>query len=208
MTENTRTDNVVAPLDFFLPDAELRLWRSWLSLSARDYLLNHLQELSWQQPSIWMFGRLVRIPRYQIWMGDPHCSYRYSGVLFSPEPWTEPLRRLTLRVSEATGVYFNCVLLNRYQDGLDHMGWHSDDEPELGRYPAIGSLSLGQCRRFDLRHKSLPAQLQLDLLDGDLLLMAGKCQAHWQHAVPKQTKVAAVRYNLTFRYIAPESVAS
>lgn len=202
MTENTRSDNVDEPFDFILPDAELRLWRSWLTVTAREYLLKHMQHLPWQQPSIWMFGRLVRVPRHQVWMGDSHCSYRYSGVLFTPEPWTEPLRRLMLRVSETTGVAFNCVLINRYSDGLDHMGWHSDDEAELGTDPVIGSLSLGQSRRFDLRHTSVPVQLQLELTDGDLLLMAGRCQAHWQHAVPKQTKAAGLRYNFTFRYIA------
>lgn len=208
MTENTGSDNVEAPLDFILPNAQLRWWRSWLSLAARNYLLNHLQTLPWQQPSIWMFGRLVSIPRQQVWMGDAHCSYRYSGVLFTPEPWTEPLRRLTLRVSEATGTPFNCVLLNRYQGGQDHMGWHSDDEVELGNAPSIGSLSLGQPRRFDLRHKSLPTQLELELGDGDLLLMAGTCQTHWLHAVPKQAKATGVRYNLTFRYIASKDDAS
>ena len=49
------------------------------------------------------------------------------------------------------GERFNSVLLNLYRDGQDSMGWHSDDESELGPAPAIASLSLGEPRRFLLR---------------------------------------------------------
>lgn len=203
MTEIRRSDNPPSAHSLSLPDAELRWWQAWLSARGRDYLHQHLLQLSWQQPSIWVFGRLVQVPRRQIWMGDAHCAYRYSGVVFEPQPWTDALHRLTARVSEATGFPFNCVLLNWYQDGSEHMGWHSDDEPELGANPVVASLSLGQTRRFDLRHKTLDCQLQLPLADGDLLLMAGACQPHWQHAVPKQMKITQSRYSLTFRYIAP-----
>lgn len=42
-----------------------------------------------------------------------------------------------------TGVVFNSVLLNRYRHGGDAIGWHSDDEAELGIDPLIASLSLG-----------------------------------------------------------------
>jgi len=82
------------------------------------------------------------------------------------------------------------------------MGWHSDDEPELGAAPEIASLSLGQSRRFDLRHQSEGHQLNLTLADGDLLLMTGACQQHWQHRLPKQAKADSARINLTFRSIA------
>jgi alkylated DNA repair dioxygenase AlkB len=45
------------------------------------------------------------------------------------------------------------VLLNLYRNGVDSMGWHSDDERELGERPVIASVSLGATRRFRLRHK-------------------------------------------------------
>ena len=168
--------------------------------SACNYLLNHLQTLPWQQPSIWMFGRLVSIPRQQVWMGDAHCSYRYSGVLFTPEPWTEPLRRLTLRVSEATDKPFNCVLLNRYQGGQDHMGWHSDDEQNLGKNTVIASLSFGATRKFSFKHKHTANKVDLLLQSGQLLVMRGQTQQHWKHALMKSNKILQPRINLTFRY--------
>lgn len=204
MTELDPSDNKALPQHFIVPNAQLNWWQGFLNVQASLQLQSHLAQLPWRKPAIWMFGKMLPIPRQQIWMGEPHCSYRYSGVMFNPEPWTSPLRTITEIVSQHTGCSFNCVLLNRYDDGGDHMGWHSDDELELGHDPAIASLSLGQSRRFDLRHKELGCQLQLVLADGDLLLMAGQCQRFWQHALPKQSKADGIRYNLTFRYIASD----
>lgn len=206
MPDQTLQDNlsrVVKPAQCFqVPDAQLFYWPEFLNGAESASLLNYLPSLAWQQPEISMFGRKLLIPRKQLWMGDPHCSYRYSGVTFEPEPWTEPLRQLTASINQSLQQSFNCVLLNWYRDGSQAMGWHSDDEPELGADPQIASLSLGQTRRFDLQHKQHHMQLQLELQHGSLLLMAGQCQQYWQHRIPKQSKVTAERFNLTFRYIA------
>lgn len=134
-------------------------------------------------------------------MGEPYCSYKYSGVVFEPEPWHSLVKQLTEQVNQLCQSQFNSVLLNWYANGQQHMGWHSDDEPELGQYPQIASLSLGQPRLFDLKHKSLGAQLKLELAQGSLLLMAGHCQQHWQHRVAKMASVTEGRINLTFREI-------
>jgi len=206
LPEQTLQDNlsrVVKPVQYFqLPDAELFYWQDFLSQAATESLMVSLPSLAWQQPEILMFGRKIVIPRRQLWMGDPHCSYRYSGVTFQPEPWTEQLQQLTAQINATLQQRFNCVLLNWYLDGSQAMGWHSDDEPELGPSPQIASLSLGQTRRFDLRHGLHQTQLQLELTNGSLLLMAGQCQQHWQHRLPKQAKATGERFNLTFRYIA------
>jgi len=184
-----------------LPDADLRWYRGFLGATARQQLHEHLLQLEWQQPSIKLYGKSLMIPRRQIWMGEPHCSYRYSGVTFMPTPWSEPLAQLRELLKQQTGIDVNAVLLNWYQHGEHHMGWHSDDEPELGRNPAVLSLSLGQTRRFDLKHRTLPLQCSLELADGDLLVMAGACQHHWLHRVPKQSKAQEGRFNLTFRFL-------
>ncbi|WP_306521078.1 alpha-ketoglutarate-dependent dioxygenase AlkB [Rheinheimera sp.] len=190
------------PQQFLLPQAELWLWKQWLPTErAQAYFSRLQQELNWQQPQLWLFGKAVCIPRRQVWMGDAHCSYRYSGVTFQPEPWHPLVWQLTLWVNRQLKQQFNAVLLNLYQQGDDHMGWHSDDEPELGIAPDIASLSLGQSRRFDLKHKTADHQLSLMLEDGDLLLMRAPCQQFWQHRVPKQAKAGSARLNLTFRYI-------
>jgi alkylated DNA repair dioxygenase AlkB len=201
LTDNQRHEQRYCQ-QFVLPDAKLWLWRQWLPAARSQLIMQQLStELCWQQPQIRMFGKAVTIPRQQVWMGEPHCSYRYSGVLFHPEPWHPLVLKLTGWVNRQLNRQFNSVLLNLYRQGDEHMGWHSDDEPELGSMPEIASLSLGQTRRFELRHQQLGHQLNIDLADGDLLLMGGECQGYWQHRVPKQSKVDSARMNFTFREI-------
>jgi alkylated DNA repair dioxygenase AlkB len=107
-------------------------------------------------------------------------------------------------VEQATAHRFNSVLLNLYRNGRDSMGWHADDEPELGPAPAIASVSLGALRRFRLRPRAglVHAPLSLDLPHGSLLLMRGPTQQHWQHALPKTARPVGPRLNLTFRWVA------
>jgi alkylated DNA repair dioxygenase AlkB len=97
---------------------------------------------------------------------------------------------------------FNSVLLNLYRYGTDSMGWHSDNEPELGQNPVIGSLSLGGTRRFMLRHRTEKGlKHQLELTSGSFLLMQGTTQHYWQHHIPKTKRPVPPRINLTFRVI-------
>jgi alkylated DNA repair dioxygenase AlkB len=203
LTRQSHSDNRQSGGQHFsLPDASLTLWPNWLEQQQSSTLQQQLlQQLQWSQDSIVMFGKAVKIPRYQVWMGDSHCSYRYSGTTFSPQPWHTEVQQLAQQVSTFLQLPFNCVLLNWYRDGGQYMGWHADNEPELGDNPYIASLSIGATRRFELKHRQQPWQLALDLTPGSLLLMAGECQQHWLHRLPKQSKVTDSRINLTFRYI-------
>jgi alkylated DNA repair dioxygenase AlkB len=161
-------------------------------------------EVPWTVHRIRMFGRWVDSPRLSCWMGDPGVAYRYSGALFEPTPWHAALRDLLPPLEAACGAPFNSVLINRYRNGGDHMGWHSDDEPELGPAPVIASLSLGEARRFLLRMKADHAtKLEIRLRHGDLLVMRGDCQRVAQHALPKMAGAAGERINLTFRWVNP-----
>ena len=175
----------------FLPPAE-----------ADACLASLLHEVPWKQSEIRLYGRLVREPRLGCWMGDPGAVYRYSGTVFRPEPWIAPVRALKQAVEAATGHAFNSVLLNLYRDGRDAMGWHSDDEPELGPAPVIASVSLGGVRRFLLRERRPGARsLGIALAHGSLLVMDGDLQRRYRHAVPRTAKPVAARVNLTFRRI-------
>ncbi|MBZ9611122.1 alpha-ketoglutarate-dependent dioxygenase AlkB family protein [Rheinheimera maricola] len=207
MTRQLHSDNQQYPLQHFsLPDAHLTLWSNWLASDEALRLMQQLQQqLMWTQDSIVMFGKAVKIPRYQVWMGDAHCSYRYSGTTFSPQAWHPAVQAMAQQLSRFLNQPFNCVLLNLYADGQQYMGWHADNEPELGHDPAIASVSLGASRRFELKHRSAAWQLALDLTPGSLLLMSNGCQQHWLHRLPKQSKVDAARLNLTFRYIAAKA---
>lgn len=186
-----------------LSGADLHFDPAWLPALRADALFAQLlREVPWEVHRIRMFGRTVDSPRLSCWIGDPDAAYRYSGTLFEPHPWPQALDRLRARLSGALGVRFNSVLANRYRDGRDAMGWHRDDEPELGPQPVIASLSLGATRRFRLKadDRAVPP-LSLELPHGSLLVMAGRTQARFRHALPRTARPVGERINLTFRVV-------
>ena len=186
-----------------LPGAELDYRPHWVDPATADAWFRQLAEQTpWKQPQLLIHGQRFPVPRLLAWYGDPEASYRYSGLLHRPLPWTPLLAEIRARVQEVAGQPLNGVLLNYYRDGNDSMGWHSDDEPALGPDPLVASLNLGGPRRFDLRRKGsgrIEHSLQLD--NGSLLVMRGATQHHWQHQVAKTRKPVAPRINLTFRLI-------
>ncbi len=159
------------------------------------------QELEWQQEQIMMFAKPVLIPRLQAWYGDRSALYQYSGLALTPLPWTATLACIKKDIEHSYPYRFNSVLANLYRDQQDGMGWHSDNEAELGSNPVIASLSLGQERKFAIKHKSSGEKLNLNLQSGSLLIMRGQLQQHWRHSLPKSKKFMAARINLTFRNI-------
>lgn len=186
-----------------LPDAELQLHAPWLDLATADqWLAALITQTPWQQPQVQIYGRQLPVPRLVAWYGDAEASYRYSGLTHQPLPWTPLLAQIRAQVEQAVGQSLNGVLLNYYRDGQDSMGWHSDDEAELGANPLIASLNLGGTRRFDLRRKGQSRiEHSLPLSHGSLLVMRGPTQHHWQHQVAKTRSPCAPRLNLTFRLI-------
>ncbi|RYU78431.1 alpha-ketoglutarate-dependent dioxygenase AlkB family protein [Hymenobacter persicinus] len=189
-----------------LPHAEVLLDPDFLPPAAAGALLTELTTtINWRQEPIKLFGKEVMQPRLTAWYGDPDARYSYSGISLTPQPWTPALQLLREQVQQVAGAPFNSVLLNLYRSGQDSMGWHADDEPELGPAPVIASLSLGATRRFRLRPRH-PQQLlheavSLALPAGSLLLMRGPTQRHWLHSIPKTTALLGPRLNLTFRLV-------
>ena len=187
-----------------LRDGELGWHAQAFTAAEAAGLFTELREtLPWQQEQLVIFGRERPVPRLVSWHGDPAARYAYSGVLHEPAPWTPALERIRERVQQLAGGSFNSVLANLYRDGRDGMGWHSDDEPELGRNPLIASVSLGATRRFRLRHRRERTLTHaLELTDGSVLVMAGPTQHHWQHSITKTARPVGPRINLTYRQIA------
>lgn len=185
-----------------LPDADVRYWPQALDAERADGLFSRLRAgVDWQQEHVVIFGTPRLVPRLVAWHGDADAQYTYSGTAHEPRAWTEELRELREVAEALTGHRYNSVLLNLYRDGRDGMGWHADDEPELGREPAIASFSLGATRRFRLRHRRSRNVVELELGHGSLLSMAGPTQRHYVHAVPKTARPVGERINLTFRRV-------
>lgn len=158
----------------------------------------------WEQRAVVLYGRSVLQPRLVAWAGE--LPYRYSGQTLEPRPWSPTLGALRARVSSETGVPFNHALLNRYRDGNDSMGLHSDDEPELGDDPVVAAVSFGEVRRLVFRAKKksearrAPPRLVLDLAHGSLVVMGRGCQARFRHGVPRQSD-RGERISVTFRLV-------
>jgi alkylated DNA repair dioxygenase AlkB len=185
-----------------LPEGEATLYRRVFTRCRHDDLFHILSdEIPWQQHRITVYGRVIAAPRLSAWYGDPGAAYSYSGLKLEPLPWTPALTEIRTVSEELAGTRFNSALLNLYRDGRDSVGWHSDDESTLGRNPVIASVSLGATRRFVLRHKKRPLQVELDLEPGSVLIMAGATQHHWRHQLPKTRQPVGPRINLTFRLI-------
>ncbi len=182
-------------------DGRLRYW-SCVVANPPAVLARLLEEVRWAQPRVRVFGREHPIPRLSAWYGDPAARYAYSGLQLEPLPWTPLLGGLRRCVEAHCGERFNGVLLNRYRSGMDAIGWHSDNEPELGPAPPVAALSLGAERRFLLRHRQQrDRRLELVLAGGSLLLMEPPTQRFWQHALPRTRRPVGERLSLTFRRV-------
>ena len=181
-------------------DGEIYLFEDAVD-SPDTRLVQLIEGLAWAQQQIVVFNRLHNEPRLSAWYGDPDCSYTYSGITLIPKPWVEPLLTIKKACEGLSGTIFNSVLANLYRDGNDSMGWHADNEPELGPNPTIASVSFGAERRFDLRHRISNEKVQIVLPHGSILVMSGETQLHWMHAIAKTKKVREPRVNLTYRMI-------
>lgn len=168
---------------------------------AMRYFSQLLQEVSWNDGFYTAFGRRFSLPRLQAWYADEGVAYHYAENLLNSHCWTPTLKALQEKVIELVSIPFNAVLVNRYRDGNDSVGWHADDERDLGANPVIASLSLGAQRTFWFREKTTNKVESVTLANGSLLLMQPPFQRQYEHAVLAEPDIRGERINLTFRLI-------
>ena len=172
----------------------------FLAPRQADALLDGLIDAAnWQQERFAMFGRLVVAPRLTAWYGEPGATYRYSGVDRPAATWLPPIRDLALQVATAVAWRFNYVLVNRYRNGKDMLGWHADDEADLGETPVLAAISVGAERVFRIRPRSGGASKGRVLGHGSLLLMWGNSQRDYKHCLPRTGRSVGERLSFTFR---------
>ena len=165
-----------------------------------QYFNSLTQEIDWNQEPITIFGKKVMQPRLTALYGDPFTSYQYSGIRMKAKAWNPMLLDIKKRIEAIAKTKFNIALLNLYRNENDSMGWHRDNEKELGLNPIIGSISFGETRVFKLRHYfEKQIKTSIELSNGSFLLMRGATQHHWEHSIPKSSKTLGTRINLTFR---------
>ncbi len=171
---------------------------------------NLVTELPWQEDIVTLFGKTHVTTRQIVWMGDSDIDYQYSGHTRQTIPWTDTVFHVKHHIEQklldlGIDANFNSCLLNYYPSGEDDMGYHADDERELGEQPVIASLSLGATRKFVFKHKKTQDKVELYLESGQLIVMHGETQSFWKHSITKTKKVTTARISLTFRQIYPNN---
>ena len=105
------------------------------------------------------------------------------------------------------------ALANRYMNGSETVGFHSDHLAEIGPQAVIVGLSLGATRRFDMKRtepvnsEGCVDAIQVYVPHNSAVIMWADAQENWQHAVPKcdnskiyrHKEIGLERYSLTFR---------
>lgn len=193
-----------SPEHLEMPDADVIMYHDYFKKEESDTFFNALlKDIKWRQDQIKYYGKIVDLPRLTAWYGDAGMSYTYSNIPMIPDPWTPTLLNIKNRIELVSKVDFNSVLLNLYRSGRDGVSWHRDNESELGKEPIIASVSFGQARRFQFKHRLRKdlARIDVELTHGSLLIMKGKTQECWLHQIPKTSKPVRERINLTFRVI-------
>lgn len=185
-----------------LPDSDISYFPHFFSSEkASDYFKVLKSETEWQQDTITLYGKTYPQPRLTALYGDNEKHYTYSGITMFPKPFSSTLLEIKSKIEVVSETKYNIVLLNLYRHGNDSIGWHSDDEKELGKNPNIASVSFGAERMFHLKHNKEKISFKIKLENGSLLLMKGATQHFWKHQIPKSKKINQLRINLTFRRI-------
>lgn len=208
MHDNLFSSDDAGQVPNLLPvDGVVEVYRDFFNAAESVQLFSTLiNNISWQQSTIKIYGKEIMLPRLTAWYGDAGKHYSYSGIQMNVEPWTPELLLIKERIEKKSNVQFSSVLLNRYRDGNDSVSWHRDNEKVLGQNPVIGSVSFGATRTFKFRHiNDHRLKCAIDLTAGMFLLMKNETQHFWEHSIPKSAKPHDERINLTFRVL-PETL--
>lgn len=175
--------------------------QKFLSQEQSDRLFLKIFECDFANIELFKDAKGNAMPRLIKWYGSKPYAYAniYHKAIALPV-YLKTIQEKINQLLENKEIHskMNSVLINYYRDGLDKINYHSDDETQIGSQPVIVSLSLGETRKFIFRNKETREKIEYSLESGDLLIMKGKTQDFWQHAVlPESNKKE--RINLTFR---------
>ena len=163
--------------------------------SCIDEIQNQLLEY----PPILVYGKQCKQNRSIGFFSDTSIGYFYSRQLCESKPLTNNLKLLLEKVNQIFDSDFNGILVNKYLNGEDYIGKHSDDETGLDAVGVV-SLSYGAVRKFRIREKESGKKvIDIPTLPYHLIHMGGDFQKEFTHEIPIEKKVKDVRYSFTFR---------
>ena len=133
--------------------------------------------------------------------------YRYG----SPEravvhPWTPTLLKIRDIIEQRTGVRCNHIVVNRYVDGKDTIGYHMDKDGDFTDDYSIITVSFGDPRELAIRPTELKSGKPTDSIvtpHGSAYRINKATNTRFKHSILEQKKGAVgMRLGLTFRTIA------
>lgn len=175
-----------------IPNANFGIVHNLLSEQHIAKLMPKLHSLDWQSFS--------RFPRTNVAFGK---GYTYSGVTHPATEIPQFLKDISVIASNAIGFpqdYWDSVLLNKYANGKDSIGFHQDNEPELGYNPRVIALSLGAERTFTLINKKTKQEHNIVLPHNSLIVMGDMSQVLYQHGIRKEPSCHSERISITYRH--------
>jgi alkylated DNA repair dioxygenase AlkB len=152
--------------------------------------------LAWEQGKVF---------RYERWMDEPRLGAVQKGddrhpALREAQEWLMRRYRISLPAM---------VPLALYRNERDSVAFHRDRELRWLDDTVIGVLTLGAQRSWLMKplgqrgldeDDEVRGAIDLAPASGDLLVMGGRCQAAWLHAVPKVQERCRSRISAQWRW--------
>lgn len=152
------------------------------------------------KPEIIMFGKKVHQQRDVGFFSDTSEGYTYSNKLMPSQKVPNKTKELMNIVNRLFAANYNGILINRYQDGNNSIGKHSDDEKNLDSNAGVVMISIGAVRKFRIRSKRENGYYDFDTKNEHCYVMCGDFQKEFTHEIPIEKKIKETRYSFTFRY--------
>jgi alkylated DNA repair dioxygenase AlkB len=126
-------------------------------------------------------------------------GYKYSGQISKSIRMDDWMIDLINKINIKLNTDFNGILINKYKNGSDYIGAHSDDEKNLSKNSLVACISLGEERIFRIKNKINKEKIDIITKSGQLLIMEGDFQKEFTHEIPIQKRKKNCRISLTFR---------
>ena len=152
-----------------------------------------------EKPMIFIHGTPKKQQRYVRFYSSFSKGYRYSGTVAKAHQLTDNMQLLLDDVNKLYDASFNGLLINKYENGDDYIGPHSDSTTGINP-DKIMSISFGAERTFRIRDKQTQKiMLDCPVNNGTVLCMCGEFQKYYTHEIPKTKKIKDARISITFR---------
>ncbi len=151
-------------------------------------------------PEIRIFDKTCHQHRSVGFFSDVSKAYNYSTSKTPSKQLLPCLVQLLAYINTKFNSDYNGILINKYANGDDYIGKHSDDEHGLDSRVGVISLSYGAIRKFRIRNKQT-GKIEMDIPTDPrkIIQMSGMFQKEFTHEIPVEKKIKNVRYSMTFR---------